>query len=61
MNANDLLIVAEVADVCQVTPPTVRRWLRAGLLQVMRSERRLYVPAAEVRRLLQADSSEVRK
>ena len=43
--------VTQVAELCDVHPGTVRRWIRDGLLGTVSVGRRRYVPAVEIHRL----------
>jgi excisionase family DNA binding protein len=47
-----LLTLIEVADLCRVSPHTVRKWTRDGRLRPIRLCRRLLYSPEEVSRLL---------
>lgn len=48
-NPHEHLTVAEVADICRVTPDAVRKWLRAGKLPAVRiGERALRIRRSDL-------------
>lgn len=54
MTVERLLTLSEVADLCRVSPHTVRKWVRKKRLQPVRLCRRLLFDPREIERLLES-------